>query len=237
MPTAAAGASRRELLLAGAAALVPRRPALVPAPRMEWEFDVKKPQGRGFTVRVGLEGRGRSTLRLVNGIGGRLWAPPESPTPDFHIYANRTGALAWFADGVPFQVHATGGYESLVTAWTLPLLGVGGLTAFDVEDLRRMNSPAHWGRFFNLPLSGSALTPRAVAEAGRADRAYAVCFGGDFSLRDVDAAIAGLDAHLPKSADRLFATALRPGHENRLLLTLFPRDLEPTPGGAGGCIP
>jgi hypothetical protein len=219
--------NRRHLLFAaGASTLLPAtaRAALAARPedREEWHFDINRPDAASPVVRAHLQGRGRATLRLITGVSARLLhGAADAWTPDLVIAATRLGASVSMAPHTAQTIiRCAGDCQSLVTAWALPLLGSTGFTAFDSSDLKPLMKSLT-ARFYNLPLAGEVLSPKARAHAASASGAYAVFFGDGFSLYDVQSAVESLDRQLPQHANRIFATVKMAPHEPRCLLTLF----------------
>jgi hypothetical protein len=135
------------------------------------------------------------------------------------ISANEQAALISVSGQFATRIECASDCTSLVAAYALPLVEHGYI-GFDFADLRLLlRSTA--GVFFNLPLKSSDLPTDVQLYATRASGAFAVFLGDDFTLCEVSASIGTLDAVLPPHVHRIFAAALVPNHEARLLLTLF----------------
>lgn len=211
--------TRRETLL-GSLALLPQE-TLTSTPHDEWYLDVVSGRRR---IACHLRGRGRATLRLITGIGARHLGPLDHTSDDHLLILDASEHQMEVA--MPertFFVWPDDDCRHLVTAWTLPFLGIGGFLGFygaDIEEACRSNA-----YFFDLPLGATRL-PSAVARS-RTTAVYAVFFGEVPSLQSMNDALSRLTGAVRPHADVVAASAIVEHHSPRLLLTVFNDDFGP----------
>ena len=185
----------------------------------DWYFDIVSGQGR---IAAHLRGVGRSTLRLITGIGSKYLLPLDHSTDDriLLLDASERRMVVNMPERT-FVVRPSGDCEHLVTAWTLPFLGVGGFLGFygaDIEEVGRSDAV-----FFDYPLNAQQL-PAVLAQA-HTTAVYAVFFGDVPSLRSMNDALSRLTEAVEPHVHVVTASALIESHEPRLLLTAFNDDL------------
>ncbi len=180
-----------------------------------WHFDAVS---RGGRIAVRLRGRGQRTLGLITGIESR-YVHPHDRCRDDRILTIEASAhqMAVTLSQRTLVVWPQTGCDHLVTAWTLPFLGIGGFLGFhgaDIDEIGRSNAS-----FFDLPLDASRLP--ALLGSSRTTAVYAVFFGEAPSLQAMNAALGRVWEAVESHVDVVAAAAMVDTHEPRLLLTVF----------------